>query len=284
MAASRPRSPNASDIELGTDDERVAIGRGRSTEGLVRRGDERRDPFATNFGAGTGLPVPGGMRRMIGDHRGHALDHFGRTLGDRDRLRQLDHAVHPGRVRDTESHALRTDIACQLDAGFLHARSLPKVPRAPVSYDDSLGNDDPFTPGNSEPALAWIVVRLTDPEGQPIAGEKYVVVDSNGDEYRGELDDAGQARHDDIARGPARVCFPDIDRGDWRLASQPDDDDEVALAIDIRVHDEDDTPAGGLGFELALADGPIRGTLDGRGTTRHEPVPPGDAEFRLIDV
>lgn len=53
----------------------------------------------------------------------------------------------------------------------------------------------------------WIEIELTDPFGNPFAGEEYVVYLPDGQERRGKLDDQGFAREEDIPPGPCEIEF-----------------------------------------------------------------------------
>lgn len=180
-------------------------------QGLQRGLSDYGDP---RFGR-TDMRLRGELGRDLGSPR-HAAD-----------LRRLADQRLPGRVRDLDDHEVRGQIAHQLTTGLLEARVERPLPRPPLDYNQPLPgepNDDVSTP---EPLVetAWLTLRLRTPDGEPIAGERYVVAPSVGDERRGELDSDGHAHLDGLPRGPCRVCFPDIDRGDWRLVPTGDDDD-----------------------------------------------------------
>ena len=72
-----------------------------------------------------------------------------------------------------------------------------------------------FTPAPRHIAqeLGWIEIELRDEQDppQPLAGEPYVVICSDGSKHEGELDDQGQARLEEIPLGECQVWFPKRD-------------------------------------------------------------------------
>lgn len=75
--------------------------------------------------------------------------------------------------------------------------------------------DEQAARAEQQPATAeehWLEIELVDDEGLPVAGERYTVELPDGSVISGRLDDHGQARHEGIDPGTAKVSFPDLDK------------------------------------------------------------------------
>ncbi|TPV95087.1 MAG: hypothetical protein B7733_11840 [Myxococcales bacterium FL481] len=154
-------------------------------------------------------------------------------------LRQLLSERLPGRVRDLSPAEVRDAVLAELNAerfvaqrrqrpsyvGLIHEASPPRSTTAD-SPGRGVTRDDPTSAGGMNDA--WLEVRLVGSDGAPVSGARYVVVTSEGEEIHGTLDEGGSARVNGIPRGPGRVCFPDVDGGDWKRAG-PTVADEPAL-------------------------------------------------------
>jgi type VI secretion system secreted protein VgrG len=113
----------------------------------------------------------------------------------------------------------------------------PQPPEAPGSADDSTpGQDVTYSGGGelvtAEPAeqvagyefqeeeveekeTTWIDLELVDEEEQPVPGEKYIVIDSAGNEKKGTLDANGRAHVTGIVPGECEVFYPNLDAEAW---------------------------------------------------------------------
>jgi hypothetical protein len=60
---------------------------------------------------------------------------------------------------------------------------------------------------------SWVDIRLLDPQGEPIPNVNYTLQLPNGEERSGTLDDAGEAREEDVPPGRCRVEFAPPDSG-----------------------------------------------------------------------
>ena len=56
----------------------------------------------------------------------------------------------------------------------------------------------------------WVEVRLNDPNGGPVGGEKFVLYLPDGSTKEGTVDDKGYGRVEDIPPGGYEIDFPDI--------------------------------------------------------------------------
>lgn len=56
----------------------------------------------------------------------------------------------------------------------------------------------------------WLEFSLRNKEGNPFAGEAYVVTDAEEESYEGHLDSEGYARIDSVAPGSCKVNFPNL--------------------------------------------------------------------------
>lgn len=60
--------------------------------------------------------------------------------------------------------------------------------------------------------LTFVEIELLDMQGQPVAGESYVIALPGGTQHSGVLDERGRARVDGLDPGNCQVTFPDLDR------------------------------------------------------------------------
>jgi hypothetical protein len=56
----------------------------------------------------------------------------------------------------------------------------------------------------------WVEFGLKNPEGGPMANEKFVIYFADGTQMDGKLDENGQARVENIPPGPFKLEFPDV--------------------------------------------------------------------------
>lgn len=61
----------------------------------------------------------------------------------------------------------------------------------------------------------WIEIMLVDDEGQPVAGEPFVLVKPDGSKVEGALDAKGRFRIDGIDPGNCEVTFPELHEHGW---------------------------------------------------------------------
>lgn len=81
-----------------------------------------------------------------------------------------------------------------------------------------LGGTPPVVPEEPPPVappplttkLTWIEVQLLDHDGKPMKGEKYSIRLTDGRVMRGELDERGKVRFDDIPDGLCGISFPEL--------------------------------------------------------------------------
>jgi type VI secretion system secreted protein VgrG len=66
---------------------------------------------------------------------------------------------------------------------------------------------------------SWIEFRLVDRDNQAVPGEKYTVRLPDQSLMTGSLDREGKVRFEGIAAGRASICFPGMDRKEWRPLS-----------------------------------------------------------------
>ena len=62
----------------------------------------------------------------------------------------------------------------------------------------------------------WIAIALVTPEGEPVAGEPYVVTLADGKEIHGKLDNLGKVRIEGVDPGSCKVSFPERDGKEWK--------------------------------------------------------------------
>jgi len=62
---------------------------------------------------------------------------------------------------------------------------------------------------------SWVEIELVDEEGNPVGGEKYQVILTDGSKREGVLDTNGYARVDGFTRGTCKISFPNLDTAAW---------------------------------------------------------------------
>lgn len=76
-------------------------------------------------------------------------------------------------------------------------------------------DDDAFALLQEPPPTHWVEIQLVGEDGCGIAGQRYLIVTSDGVEWRGFTDSLGVARLSRIPAGECRVSFPDLDAEAW---------------------------------------------------------------------
>ncbi len=62
-------------------------------------------------------------------------------------------------------------------------------------------------------ATHWVEIVLLDENNAGIAGQRYLIITSDGRQHRGYTDSLGSARVTRLPPGPYQVSFPDLDAG-----------------------------------------------------------------------
>ncbi|AXA54302.1 carboxypeptidase-like regulatory domain-containing protein [Pseudomonas thivervalensis] len=147
------------------------------------------------------------------------------------RLRVLLSALE-SLVHLLDDHEVRRQVASKLWSGELCAYVYPYLRpmhvRAPASgaveevvapVSAATRKRLPVVKASSESAnraepvaLTFVEIELLDMQGQPVAGESYVIALPNGTQHSGVLDELGRARVDGLDPGNCQVTFPKLDR------------------------------------------------------------------------
>ncbi len=147
------------------------------------------------------------------------------------RLRALLSA-HESLVHLLDDHEVRRQVASKLWSGELCAYVYPYQRPMPVRLPTSVAVEEVVAPTSAaarkrlpvktssesasrpEPvvALTFVEIELVDMQGQPVAGEFYVIALPNGTQHSGVLDELGRARVDGLDPGNCQVTFPKLDR------------------------------------------------------------------------
>lgn len=140
-------------------------------------------------------------------------------------------------------------------------------------------------PFEGAPGRAFISISLEEEDGPAVAGERYIIVPASGEDLHGDLDDAGEARHDGIAKGSASVSFPDRDRADWYKLGEVPYRGEGRL--DVMLVSEDGRPAVAGAYEYfgdgtLVTQGPVKG--GGRAYADVDPPPPEEFQLRASEL
>lgn len=68
----------------------------------------------------------------------------------------------------------------------------------------------------AEETTSWVEIELVDEDGNPVAGENYLLELPDGSVKEGVLDSNGQVRVDGIDPGTCKISFPNMDANEWR--------------------------------------------------------------------
>lgn len=142
--------------------------------------------------------------------------------GNRQALREALAEVRPSSRAD--DHALVDEIARRLlhddlvlvsCASPVERYGLEVQVAAQAGQETTPLEDEQAAKAEKTPEKAeehWLEIELVDDEGKPVPGEAYTVELPDGSVISGRLDDHGQARHEGIDPGTAKVSFPDLDK------------------------------------------------------------------------
>jgi type VI secretion system secreted protein VgrG len=83
-----------------------------------------------------------------------------------------------------------------------------------VRYTQS-SSDNHEEPAGPEKKTSWIEIELVDDLGQPCAGEAFKLVDPEGHEQSGNLNEKGQAHVGLRKPGTCQISFPNLDAAAW---------------------------------------------------------------------
>lgn len=125
--------------------------------------------------------------------------------------------VEPSGTHLIPDRDLRMTLSQALERGRVHAFRMPKpIYRAleKVELEEYVPED--MRPSEAE--TSWISIQLIDDESSPVPGEAYEIEAADGTVLTGRLDKQGFARVDGIAKGNAKVRFPDLDPPSWSKA------------------------------------------------------------------
>ncbi len=74
-----------------------------------------------------------------------------------------------------------------------------------------------------EPERTFIVIKLVDDDGKPMAGARYRVEMPDGAIREGRLNSSGEARENHIVPGECKVTFPDLEDSAWKPGGPSND-------------------------------------------------------------
>ncbi|WP_139197685.1 MULTISPECIES: carboxypeptidase-like regulatory domain-containing protein [unclassified Pseudomonas] len=130
-----------------------------------------------------------------------------------------------------DDREVRRQVASKLWCGELCAYVYPYQRPMPVRVPASVAVEEVVAPvsaaarrrlpvkASSESAsrpepvvLTFVEIELLDMQGQPVAGESYVIALPNGTQHSGVLDAFGRARVDGLDPGNCQVTFPELDQ------------------------------------------------------------------------
>ena len=112
--------------------------------------------------------------------------------------------------------------------------------------------------------LTKIHIQCKDGDDNPMKGRAYEITLPRGQKVKGELDDQGWAKHDDIY--PGECTFKLFPEGEVLTpVDQPEEVEETEYHLRLRFEDEDGDAFIGKTFELKAGSVLIEGTTDGSG-------------------
>ncbi|TPV94179.1 MAG: hypothetical protein B7733_16630 [Myxococcales bacterium FL481] len=118
-----------------------------------------------------GLPRPGGLRDKSPLRAKPELS----TPDNSRKLRQLAHAMTPGRVRDLTDDQVKALLETDLANDRLFVRHTPEPAWTGLGCDEFLTPYKPGEPGPDEVAPPWTKMPLHSPHGEPRVGERYTL-------------------------------------------------------------------------------------------------------------
>jgi hypothetical protein len=132
-------------------------------------------------------------------------------------LRDLAAELFPGQHSRHDA-----DVLAQLTSALVSGRlGLARLdPRSWTEYGGG-GNDGPPDDGPDGPGpapaqdTAWIEIQLVDPDGKPIADQRYKITASDGRVYQGYTDSLGSALVRNLPAGNCNISFPELDKAAW---------------------------------------------------------------------
>lgn len=74
-------------------------------------------------------------------------------------------------------------------------------------------------PSDPTPEKTWVDVQLVNEDGEPMAGERYILKITDGSVREGTLDASGRVRVNGIDPGTCTVIFPDLHASEWKRKS-----------------------------------------------------------------
>jgi len=106
-------------------------------------------------------------------------------------------------------------VAENVDPGHVAVGSVTPAKRSAASNAPTHNPNSP----EAKKKPHWIEIQLVDEEGQPVAGEPYIVTLPDGSTVAdGTLDEKGFARVEGIDPGTCKVTFPNLDKDAWDKA------------------------------------------------------------------
>lgn len=76
--------------------------------------------------------------------------------------------------------------------------------------------EQPTPLGPQEVDEHWLEIELVDQDKQPVVGEPYVIVTSDGRKIEGETNQFGRAREEGIKPGDCKVFWPSLEPALWK--------------------------------------------------------------------
>lgn len=142
---------------------------------------------------------------------------------------EIDETIHGRSARgtkDTDKDDLQHHLKSRMEQAFkrrtIVGLLIPRSFLTQTSQDIADGTQpvpgEPPRPNTPAKRTTWIEIELVNPQGKPVAGERFRIEVPDGTFQEGKLDTQGRARIDGIDPGECQVTFPDIDAKEWTAA------------------------------------------------------------------
>lgn len=116
---------------------------------------------------------------------------------------------------EAPDEAQEPDVADPGDAAKIEAEQAKteKLKPGSTTLERSSGSEE-----SEQKDSHWVGIKLKDDQGNPVAGEPFKLKLPDGTIVEGKLNDEGRAEVRGVPEGKSQVCFPKIDKDQWRPA------------------------------------------------------------------
>ncbi len=157
-------------------------------------------------------------------------------------------------------------------------KPLPVINFVPRFAEDFETLDDLIDDSPVKKTTTFIEIILLDTNKKPFVNERYILTDSRGDMFRGQLDKNGFARVEPVATGEASVVFPDFNQTN-AVVKTP------LTYVEFDLLGQDQKLRAGESFIVIASDGKeFHGKLNDKGHGRVDDIALGEATVLFPDL